>query len=121
MSHESVEVIPSKLSEGVTYTVRRMSFNRRLDLMKRVRAIAPKLECFEAGSSQQDRIHAQLLSAEIDQLYVEWGLAEVNGLEIDGSPATPRSLCDAGPEKLFLEALQGVKRACHLSEAETKN
>ena len=121
MNHQSSEVIASKVRDGVVYRVSLMSFARRLELMKRVRGILPRLECFRAGTSLNDKLEAQMLSAEIDRLYVEWGLLEVQGLEIDGVSATPASLADAGPEELFFEALSYVKKACHLVETEAKN
>jgi hypothetical protein len=121
MEYESYEVVASKIRPGVTYTVNRMSFGRRLQLMRLVREIAPKLECFRGGTTHQDQIEAGLLSAEIDRLYVEWGLREVSGLTIDGRPADPSRLAEAGPEELFAEALRSVRAACHLSEAEVKN
>ncbi len=121
MTYESYEVVASELREGVEYTVNRMSFGRRVDLMRRVRDIAPRLEFFQAGTTQQDKVEAHLLSADIDRLYVEWGLKEIRGLEIDGCPATPQSLADSGPEDLFREALRCVKSACRFSEQEAKN
>lgn len=121
MTYESHEIIASAVQPGVSYTVNRMSFGRRIELMRRVRDIAPRLECFRAGTTQQDKIEASLLSAEVDRLYVEWGLKDVEGLAIDGAPATPASLALAGPEDLFREAVHFVKRACKLSQQEIKN
>jgi hypothetical protein len=46
---------------------------------------------------------------------------EVGGLELDGSPASPESLIAQGPEGLFREALEAVKRECGLSDEERKN
>lgn len=89
--------------------------------MRRVRAITPKLEFFQAGTSEQDKIDAGILSAEIDDLYLEWGLQGIEGLEIDGTAATPEALAEKGPEELFLEALHLVKAVCRLSDAEAKN
>ncbi len=121
MTYESDERIRSSIQPDVFYLVRRMSFARRLDLMRRVRAIAPKLEFFQAGTSEQDKIDAGVLSAEIDDLYLEWGLQGIEGLEIDGVAATSRTLAERGPEELFREALLLVKAVCRLSEAEIKN
>jgi hypothetical protein len=121
MDYESYEVVPSKVHPGVTYTVNRMSFGRRLELMRRVREIAPKLECFQGGTSKQDQIESGLLSAEVDRLYLEWGLKEIGGLTIDGEPADPAKLAESGPEELFTEAVRCVRAACHLSQAEIKN
>ena len=121
MNYESVEEHGSQIRPGVKFFVYRMSFGRRIDLMRRVRDLAPRLECFQAGTTPADRIEAGLISAEIDRLYLDWGLREVRGLEIDGEPAVPQSLGDQGPEELFLEALRLVKHACGLSENEAKN
>lgn len=121
MQYESYEEQASELRPGVKYLINRMSFGRRVELMRQVRELAPKLECYQAGSSTADRVEASLISAEIDRLYLEWGLREVQGLEIDGKPATPQSLALSGPEDLFFEALRTVKQASGLSESEAKN
>jgi hypothetical protein len=98
-----------------------MTFGRRIELMRLVRDLATRLEFFEAGKDAGNKMEASLLGAEIDRLYVEWGLESVSGLEIDGEPATTRSLIDRGPEGLFFEVLAAVKTECGLSEAERKN
>jgi hypothetical protein len=64
---------------------------------------------------------AGLLQAEIDRVYLDWGLANVSGLEIDGERAGPLDLVDRGPEELVREALAAVKAGAGLSEAERKN
>lgn len=121
MNYDSVVLVTSRLRDGVSFTISRMSFGRRVELMGRVRDLASKLEFFEAGSGNKDRVEADILSAEIDQLYLRWGLREVSGLTIDGRPATPDLLASSGPEDLFVEALNAVKSECGLSEAERKN
>jgi hypothetical protein len=121
MIYESFEVKESKIYPGVRFVINRMSFGRRVELMRLVREIAPRLECFRAGPAKSDEIEAGLLSAEIDKLYLQWGLKEVEGLEIDGEAAGSESLLQSGPESLFLEALAHVKAACRLSEPEAKN
>ncbi len=64
---------------------------------------------------------AALLQAEIDRLYLTWGLRAVSGLDVDGAAATPELLAEAGPEDLFREALAAVRAETGLSEAERKN
>jgi hypothetical protein len=121
MTYESFEVKESRNRPGVRFVINRMSFGRRVELMRLVRELAPRLECFRAGAAKSDEIEAGLLSAEIDSLYLQWGLKDVEGLEIDGQTAGPDSLLQAGPENLFHEALAYVKSACRLSEPEAKN
>jgi len=117
--YESVIRVESRVSPGVSYVVERMSFGRRIELMRAVREAAVKLE-FHAAGDGADKMTASLLSAEVDRIYLRWGLREVSGLLIEGEPATPETLATAGPENLFLEALASVKHECALSDAEKK-
>jgi hypothetical protein len=98
-----------------------MSFARRLELVRRVREFAQRIEFLEAGSEMGDRFESSLLGAEVDRLYLEWGLQTVDGLTIDGEPATPASLIERGPESLAREIVGRIRAECHLSEDERKN
>ena len=89
--------------------------------MRKVRDLAARLEFFEAGREARNEMEASLLGAEIDSLYLLWGIEEIRGLELDGAPATAESLIEIGPEELFAEALAAVKAECGLSENERKN
>lgn len=121
MHYESSVAIASTAQPGVVYQVARMSFGRRLELVRRIRDLAPKIEFLEASGSERDEVDARLLSADVDRLYLLWGLRGVGGLEIDGQAATPELLVDAGPEVLYREALTAVKETCCLNEEERKN
>jgi hypothetical protein len=120
MTYESVRVVESAAAAGVRYTVAKMSFARRVDLMRQVRDLARKAEFLEAGGAV-DKMDAALLQRGIDRLYLAWGLREISGLELDGAAATPDSLADAGPEDLFREALAAVRAEMGLNETERKN
>jgi hypothetical protein len=117
----SRSVVPSVSHAGVEFVIARMTFGRRMELMRQVRDLAARLEYFEAGHDARNGMEASLLAAQIDRVYVQWGLEEVRGLHIDDVPATTETLIDAGPEELFLEALAAVKAECGLSETERKN
>jgi hypothetical protein len=52
---------------------------------------------------------------------VKWGLAGIEGLEIDSKPATPESLIERGPEELVREVLAAIRREAGLSEDEKKD
>src|SRR6476646_492580 len=103
MTYESVLERASETAAGVTFVLAKMSFGRRVELTRRLREIAQKVEFLEAGDAR-DKIDAALLTCEIDRLYALWGLTEVRGLDLDGVPATPESLAAVGPEELFREA-----------------
>ena len=114
-------VVRSEAWPGVEIVVSKMSFGRRLDLMRRIRDLAARAEFLEAGTDGKDGMDASLLGAEIDRLYVEWGVEEIRGIEFDGEPATAAALIEIGPEDLFREALAAVKTNSGLSENERKN
>ncbi len=120
-SYESGVDLSSARFPGVGFRVRRMSFGRRLELMRRVRELAQRMEFAEAGSNFADKVEASLLSLEVERLYLEWGLESVSGLELDGSAATPQTLAERGPEELCREMIQAIKAECGLSEEERKN
>ena len=106
---------------GVRFRIARVSFARRLELVRRVRDFAQRIEFLEAGGDATEQFESSVLGAEIDRLYLEWGLQAVEGLVIDGEPATPASLIEKGPESLAREIVRRIRAECHLSEDERKN
>ncbi len=120
MNFETEMTIASESVPGVTFTIARVSFGRRMELLRRLREIAGRAECLAAGDSRE-KLEAALLSSEIDELYLRWGLVRVEGLELDGAQATADSLISAGPEDLCREVIAAIKRECGLSEQERKN
>ena len=120
MNYESAVERQSTVAGGVSFVVSRISFERRMDLARRVREIARRAEFLAAGDAGE-RMEAVLVASEIDRIYLLWGLREVRGLEIDGVAATPEMLAACGPEELFREALAFVKHEAGLSEDERKN
>jgi hypothetical protein len=120
VDYESVTVAESA-RPGVKIRVARMSFARRVELMKRVRELARKVEFAEAGSAVGERMEAGLLRAEIDRMFVLWGVIGITGLRVDGEAATPELLAARGPEDVFHEALAAVRREAGLTEEERKN
>jgi hypothetical protein len=121
MTYESVTKTASKVAPGVVFSVARMSFGRRMELMRRIRELAGRMEFLQAGGDPKEQMDAALVQGEIDRTYLSWGLQSVDGLELDGKPATAELLAEIGPEDLFREALQAVKAETGLTEAERKN
>lgn len=120
-SYRSVRRVESRTMPGVWLTIRRMSFERRIELARRIRELAKQKEYLEAGTQPEEKIAAALLGANADRVYFEWGVEKVEGLLLDGVPATPARLLAAGPEELVREALSLVKAECGLTEEERKN
>lgn len=119
--YASVRRLASASMPGVSFTIHRMSFGRRTELLRKVRELTRKLGYLEAGQSLEERAEAALLGRDVDRAYLEWGLVQVEGLEIDGAPATPESVVAGGPETLCEEILQAIQRECGLNAEERKN
>jgi hypothetical protein len=121
MEHQSEITMESQTTAGVRFTVARMSFGRRLELTRRVGELAARTEYNNAGQNGAERLEAALLEGEIDRIYLEWGLVKVEGLAIDGEPATAERIVSRGPEKLCREIVAAIKAECGLNEEERKN
>jgi hypothetical protein len=121
VAHESALEIDSKALPGVRFSVLRMSFGRRTELLQRIRPLAGQINYFESSEKFQEQVDANLLGQEIENLYLRWGLVEIKGLLIDGEPATPELLIDKGPEELSKEIVAAVRAQCGLTEQERKN
>ncbi|HYL37175.1 MAG TPA: hypothetical protein VEV17_14760 [Bryobacteraceae bacterium] len=113
--------VASKTFAGVTFVVRRISFGRRMELARMIRDLSRRAEFFEAGPELHEKIEANLLSQEIEATYLRWALVSIDGLTIDGAPATAEQLVEKGPEELTQEIVAAIKGLCGLSEAERKN
>ena len=111
----------SETLPGVRVGILRISFGRRIELARRIREIGRKAEFLEASADTRGKLEATVLAAEIDRVYLEWGLIGVEGMEIDGAPANALSVIEAGPIPLTAEILNRIKRECGLTEDERKN
>src|SRR5581483_11342544 len=120
-SHESSVWCEAKERAGVRFRVARISVARRIELAQKIREVGRSIEFLEAGQDPREKLEAAALAAEIDRVYLEWGLEEIQGLEIDGEPATPAMLIKKGPMELSREILARIKAECGLSKEERKN
>ena len=121
VTYTSTLTVNSLVFPGVAFAIGRMSFGRRMELFRRIREIAANLEYLEASADFREQVEATLLEQEIDGLYLRWGLVGIDGLAIDGEPATIELLFERGPEPLAREIVASIKAECGLSDAERKN
>jgi hypothetical protein len=121
MTYESTFSVQSSAIPGVTLTIRRVSVARRLDLLRKIRELTARVEFYNAGAQLNDKLESSIASAEIESVYVVWGVTAIDGLSIDGVDATPESLVERGPESLVREAATLVRSQLGLSEEERKN
>ena len=90
MNYESVEQVESKIAAGVTFLISRMSFGRRMDLMKRVRDLAREAAFRAAGAQAAGQLPAQLAPALHVQRLVDGLVAHMHhgiARELDPQPA----------------------------------
>jgi hypothetical protein len=121
MTYESTLSVKSTVCPDVTFTIRRVSVARRLELLRKVRELSARMEFYKAGARLDDKLDASIASAEVESLYVTWGVAKVDGLTIDGVDATAESLAASGPEELLREAATLVRAQLGLNEDQRKN
>jgi len=119
--YDSIIWMDSMATPGVRFAIHRISFGRRMELSRRVRELSRRAEFLEAGAEVHEKIEANILAQEIDAMYLQWGLARLDGLTIDGEPASAVQLLEKGPEELAQEVVAAIKRQCGLTEAERKN
>ena len=120
VSHPSVIQRESREIPGVQYTIRSVSLAQRIELTKSVRELCLKHEFLKAGDAA-DHMESWLADLLVRKLYLEWGLAEISGLRIDGKPATVEALIAKGPESLSDEIIESIKSELGLTEDERKN
>ena len=121
MTYTSTTKLESQICTGVQFTIRRMTLGRRLEMIRQVRDRAKRLTFHIAGDSLEDSMNTSLLVSEIEELYLEWGLVAIEGLQIDGLTADRSLLVSSGPELLCKEIIAAIKAEVFLSEAERKN
>jgi hypothetical protein len=120
MNYLSVDWHDSAAYAGVQFATRRMSLAQRIELTRQVRELTLRNE-FLRGGEISDQLEAALSELLCRRLYLEWGLAEIQGLTIDGNPVTPELLIEKGPENLSAEIAGAILAGLHLSDTERKN
>jgi hypothetical protein len=119
-AYSSVVWFESESFPKVTYSVRKVSLMQRIELTKAVRALLHQHEFLRAGGAE-DEVGAKLAELMATKLYLELGLVDIKGLEIDGQECTKESLLEKGPEVLSIEIAQSIRAQLSLSEEERKN
>lgn len=105
---------------GVTFAVRRLSLSQKIELTQRMRELTLQNEFLRSGEAA-DQLQASLADLLARKLYLEWGLAEIRGLSVDGLPADVPALIDKGPVNLVDEAIAMIQSETGLTEQERKN
>jgi hypothetical protein len=121
MEYTTTAEYESRHLPGVKFSVRRMSFGQRLEMLKQFRSLVGRLEYERAGSEAGDKLSAAITEMEMQRLCVESGLDEVTGLTIDGREPGSQEVLARGPEALCREIVAAVRQENFLSSDERKN
>lgn len=121
MEYRSEITVESKIAPGVKFRISRCSFASRLALLEEIGQLSAQLDFARASAGAADQFTAAVLNQRIEQAYLRAGLLGVEGLLIDGAPATVDMLVAKGPEQLCREALQYIRREFELTDEERKN
>lgn len=131
--YTSSKTVESQFAPGVVYTLRKQTERRRAE---RELSFAPLREKFvaltekyEALRAEADKLKELVLASHEMSLFVfkewypawiRWGIAKIEGLEIDGAVADVERLIEEGPDELIQEAVK-VAESGGLSLDEQKN
>ena len=110
----------SNTYKGVRYAVRKISLAQRIEMAERIQALSSKYEFLKAGDALE-KAEAHLADLLVRKLYLEWGLAVLEGLIIDGEKASVDLLIEKGPEPLCDEIISSIRAELELSDEERKN
>jgi hypothetical protein len=102
------------------FWIRKVSLAQRIELLDRIGKVVRENEYLNAGSAD-DQLMAALNSVKAARVLILWGLERIEGLAIDGQPATPELLVERGPEELCGEIAQALQHQLGLTEEERKN
>ena len=119
-SYSSVSWHSSDALPGVRFAIRRVSLRQRIELNHRVRELTIEHEFLKVGDVE-NQLQAALSELLAMRLYLEWGLAEIEGLHIDSQLATVATLIEKGPEALAIEIAKVIQAESSLTEEERKN
>jgi hypothetical protein len=148
MKYSSTLTVQSNAFPGVSFKLRKMSEARRSEFRLAIASIQDQID---ANSRESARLMAllpkdgdetaidpqlqvqiegllrkqtALISGELNQAYVRWGLKSIDGLEHedDDQPIVDAdALISVGPPELFVEIAEAIIRASGMSEADLKN
>jgi len=121
MHYNSTIQYESSTIPGVRFTLWRLSFGKRLELLRRVHGLAAKQEFFTASQTVESQYGAAILEQEVQQVYLQCCLVQVEGMLIDGEPASTEILIHRGPESLVEEITSAIHRQMGLTAEEQKN
>jgi hypothetical protein len=118
--YSSVRWFESRTIPGVSFAIRRISLQQRMDLTKRIREVS-LCDDFLMSGSPSEQLNAAENELAVQKLLIVWGLSNVARLSLDGEPATAETIIEKAPEEFANEIVMAIRAELGLSEAEIKN
>jgi hypothetical protein len=118
--YQSLLWLESEQLPGVQFSLRKISLSQRIELSSRARELTHRNEFLKAGDLT-DQMDARFADLMVEKLYLEWAVSDIEGLKIDGAPATVELLIERGPDVLANEMIEAIRSQLELSDAERKN
>jgi hypothetical protein len=133
MNYESKIRRESTAFPGVAFVLKKMTEGRRIKFRMAIAGEAARLREILVDQSRlrddesPDPVAVAKLASDLAELtddrinpaWVRWGLAKVEGLEIDGEPCkSADQLIEDGPPELYLEILAAIQAAAGMSESQ---
>ena len=118
--YSSLDWRESQIVPGVRFAIRKISLAQRINLAEKTRDLFMQHEFLRAGDSA-DQVQAALAELMVRRLYLEWGLAVIEKLTVDGEVATVETLIERGPEDLTAEIATVIRDSLTLTPEERKN
>jgi hypothetical protein len=120
IEYSSVRWYESRTIPGVSFAIRRISLQQRIDLTKRIRELSLRDEFLKSGSPSE-QLNAAESELAVRKALISWGLSKVARLSLDGEPATAETVVDKAPEDFANEVVTTIRAELGLSETEIKN
>lgn len=117
----SIVTVESTQYPGVTFTIRRMTLRQRITLLRDLHALYREQEFSTSGSSHADKINAQISSLRIEEVFLRWGVVDLQGLVVDGKAVEIDEVSERAPEGLVSEILAQIRECVNLTVDEVKN
>ncbi|HEX4231185.1 MAG TPA: hypothetical protein VHZ07_21090 [Bryobacteraceae bacterium] len=120
IDYSSVRWYESSTIPGVSFAIRRISLQQRMDLTKRIRELSLRDEFLKAGTPTE-QLNAAENELAVRKALIGWGLSNVARLSLDGEPATADTIVEKAPEEFANEIITAISGELGLSDAEIKN
>lgn len=99
IDYSSIRWHESSTMPGVRFSIRRISLQQRMDLTRRIRELSVRDEFLRSGSPSE-QLNAAENELAVRKTLIDWGLANVARLSLDGEPATAKALLKRRPKNL---------------------